>query len=235
MRLQKFLAQAGIASRRKSEEHIINGRVKVNNVTVTELGTKIDPETDVVLYNDKKVEKEENKVYYMLNKPTGYITTIKDEQDRKTVVDLFPEVSQRIYPVGRLDCDTTGLLILTNDGEITYRITHPKYEIEKTYIAKVRGIPSAQALEEFRQGLLIDGRKTAKAKIKIMNQEDDDSVLQISIIEGRNRQVRKMCSAIGHPVLLLSRISIGEISLGDLPIGKSRQLSTKEIDYLRKI
>lgn len=235
MRLQKFLAQAGVASRRKSEELILSGKVKVNNITITELGTTVNPETDIVLYNDKRISPEEKKVYYMLNKPEGYVTTVKDEKGRKTVLDLFSKVSERIYPIGRLDCDTSGLLLLTNDGDITYLVTHPKHEIEKNYIATVRGIPSEQQLQQFRQGLLIEGRKTAKAKVKIINKKYESSTLSIKIIEGRNRQVRKMCSAIGHPVITLKRISIGSIELGELPVGKSRQLTLDEIKYLKSL
>lgn len=235
MRLQKFLAQAGVASRRKSEELILKGQVKVNHIVITELGTTVDPNIDVIHYKDQVVTQEEKKVYYMLNKPEGYVTTVKDEKDRKTVLDLFQEVPQRIYPIGRLDYDTSGLLLLTNDGDITYLVTHPKHEIEKNYIATVRGIPSEHQLEAFRQGLLIEGKKTAKAKISIIHKKNESSTLSIKIIEGRNRQVRKMCSAIGHPVITLKRISIGKIHLGDLPVGASRLLTIKEINYLKSL
>ena len=235
MRLQKFLAKAGVASRRKSEELILNGKVKVNNELVTELGTKVDPETDKVFYKNKLVKPEENKVYYMLNKPEGYITTVEDERGRKTVIDLLSDVKERIYPIGRLDYDTSGLLLLTNDGDLTYVITHPKHEIEKTYIANLRGIPSNQQLQEFRSGLLIEGRKTAKAKIAITDKNKEGAIVTITIIEGRNRQVRKMCAAIGHPVISLKRIAIGAITLGNLPLGKSRLLTTKEIAYLKSL
>lgn len=235
MRLQKFLAQAGIASRRKSEELILSGKVQVNNVVITQLGSKVDPETDVVLYNNKRVTPEEKKVYYMLNKPVGYVTTVKDEKGRKTVIDLLAEVSQRIYPIGRLDCDTSGLLLLTNDGDITYLVTHPKHEVEKTYIATVRGVPTSEELENFRCGLMIEGRKTAKAKIKIVSNKKESATLSIKIIEGRNRQVRKMCSAIGHPVITLQRISIGSIHIGELPLGTNRQLTVEEVSYLKSL
>lgn len=235
MRLQKFLAQAGIASRRKSEELILSGKVQVNDVIVTQLGTKVDPAMDVVLYNNKRVTPEEKKVYYMLNKPEGYVTTVKDEKGRKTVIDLLAEVPQRIYPIGRLDCDTSGLLLLTNDGDTTYLVTHPKHEVEKTYIATVRGVPTSHELESFRCGLMIEGQKTAKAKIKIVSKKKESATLSIKIIEGRNRQVRKMCSAIGHPVITLQRISIGSIHIGELPLGANRQLTLEEISYLKNL
>lgn len=233
MRLQKFLAKAGIASRRKSEELILKGDIKVNDIVITELGTKVDPDCDTVMYKDKIVSQEEDKVYYMLNKPVGYVTTVKDEMGRKTVLDLLGPIPERVYPVGRLDCDTSGLLLLTNDGDLTYLITHPKHEIEKTYIATVRGIPSEVQLERFRQGLIIDNWKTAKAKISIINKTSNKATLSITIREGRNRQVRKMCAAIGTPVINLTRILVGPIDLGNLGEGQYRKLTEKELAYLK--
>lgn len=233
--MQKFLAKAGIASRRRSEELILNGDIKVNNIIITELGTKVDPERDTVMYKDKIVKQEEDKVYYMLNKPVGYVTTVKDEMGRKTVLDLLGPIPERVYPVGRLDCDTSGLLLLTNDGDLTYLITHPKHEIEKTYIATVRGIPSEVQLERFRQGLIIDNWKTAKAKISIINKTNNKATLSITIREGRNRQVRKMCAAIGTPVTNLTRILVGPIELGRLGEGQYRKLTEKELAYLKSL
>ncbi len=233
--MQKFLAKAGIASRRRSEELILNGDIKVNNIIITELGTKVDPERDTVMYKDKIVKQEEDKVYYMLNKPVGYVTTVKDEMGRKTVLDLLGPIPERVYPVGRLDCDTSGLLLLTNDGDLTYLITHPKHEIEKTYIATVRGIPSEVQLERFRQGLIIDNWKTAKAKISIINKTSNKATLSITIREGRNRQVRKMCAAIGTPVINLTRILVGPIELGRLGEGQYRKLTEKELAYLKSL
>ena len=235
MRLQKFLAKAGVASRRKSEELILKGDIKVNNITITELGTKIDPETDIIMYKDKVVTEEEEKVYYMLNKPVGYVTTVKDEMNRKTVLDLFHGIAERIYPVGRLDYDTSGLLLLTNDGDLTYLITHPKHEIEKTYIATVRGIPTEAQLKDFRQGLIIDNWKTAKAKINIISKTNNNATLSITIREGRNRQVRKMCAAIGTRVINLTRISVGPIKIGNLKEGQYRKLTEKELTYLKSL
>lgn len=235
MRLQKFLAQAGVASRRKSEELILKGDVKVNHIIITELGTKVDPDNDTIMYNNTVVTTEAHKVYYMLNKPVGYVTTVKDEKGRKTVLDLLQAVSERIYPVGRLDCDTSGLLLLTNDGDLTYLITHPKHEVEKTYVATVSGIPSSAQLEHFRQGLIIDNWKTAKAKITMLSQNKNLATLSITIREGRNRQVRKMCAAIGTPVISLQRVSVGTITLGPLETGKYRSLTDQEVIYLKNL
>ena len=235
MRLQKFLAQAGVASRRKSEELILNGHVQVNGLTITTLGTKIDPQHDIVKYNDQDITKEQNKVYYMLNKPTGYVTTVKDEQDRQTVLDLLKAIPERIYPVGRLDYDTSGLLLLTNDGDLTYLITHPKHEVEKTYIATVKGVPTQAQLEHFRNGLVIDNWKTARAKINIDHQGQNSATLSITIREGRNRQVRKMCAAIGTPVITLKRVAVGALKLGQLEEGAYRTLTESEINYLKNL
>ena len=168
-RLQKYLAEAGIASRRKSEEWIASGRVKVNGVVVTALGTKIDPQKDQVLFDDQPVViSGEKKIYLMLHKPEGYVTTAKEQFGRPAVLDLVRDVKQRIFPVGRLDYDTSGLLLLTNDGELTYRLTHPKYDVDKTYIAKLYGVPDDMDLQKFRRGVMVDGRKTRPAKIRIL-------------------------------------------------------------------
>lgn len=235
MRLQKFMAKCGVASRRKSEELISQGLVKVNDKVIRELGTKIDPSKDIVKVEDKRIRLESNKVYIMLNKPIGYVTTLKDEKDRKVVTDLIQEVDERIYPVGRLDIDTTGLLLLTNDGDITYKLTHPSKEIPKRYIAIVEGVPNRGELEKFRKGLFIDGKGTAPADIKIAKRFDDESILDISIHEGRNRQVKKMCEAINHPVKKLKRISMGKLELGGLDIGNWRYLNQVEIEYLKSL
>jgi pseudouridine synthase len=235
MRLQKYMASCGVASRRKSEELIKNGQVKVNNKIITELGTKIDPHEDIVKVDDKKISIELKKVYIMLNKPLGFITTSKDDKDRRIVTDLIEGVNERIYPVGRLDADTTGLILLTNDGDIAYKLMHPSKKIEKRYIVVVKGTPNKAELEKLRNGLFIDGRKTAKAGIKILKNFDTDSILDIKIHEGRNRQVKKMCEAINHPVKKMKRISIGEIQLGGLDVGNWRYLNDEEIKYLNSL
>ncbi|WP_352400510.1 pseudouridine synthase [Anaerotignum sp.] len=233
-RLQKFLAEAGVASRRKAEELIVAGKIKVNGKVVTELGTKIDPKKDEVFYLDKKISnKEVEMVYIMLHKPEGYVTTAKEQFGRPGVMDLVKDIDARIFPVGRLDYDTSGLLLLTNDGDLTYKLTHPKHDVDKTYVAKVYGTPDDMDLQKFRRGVVIDGRKTKPAKIQILEKGDRQSTVEIVIHEGRNRQVRKMCEAIKHPVAQLKRVATGELKMGDLPKGKFRHLTAKEVKYLK--
>lgn len=207
----------------------------VNNKIVQELGVTIDPNKDIVKVNDKKIVAEGRKVYIMLNKPVGFVTTLKDEKDRKIVTDLIEGVKERIYPVGRLDADTTGLLILTNDGDLAYKLTHPSNEVMKRYIAIVEGVPNRWELEKFRSGLIIDGKPTAEAFIKISKRYEDESILDIAIHEGRNRQVKKMCESINHPVKKLKRIAIGNLELGGLDLGNWRYLEEKEVEYLKNL
>ncbi|HHW56650.1 MAG TPA: rRNA pseudouridine synthase [Clostridia bacterium] len=233
-RLQKYLAECGIASRRKCEDYILQGRVKVNGRVVRELGVKINPEVDIIEFDGKIVRRENKKIYIMLNKPTGYITSAKDQFGRPTVMDLI-KIKERIYPVGRLDYDTSGLLLLTNDGGLANILMHPRHEIVKTYIAKIKGIPTEKELERFRNGLLIDGYLTSKAEIEILSIENRTCVVEIKIHEGKNRQVRKMCEAIGHPVIFLTRTKIGELSLGKLKPGEWKYLTPKEIEYLKSL
>ncbi len=235
MRLQKYMAKCGVASRRKSEEMISQGLVKVNGKIIIEPGFKVEPDIDRVMVEDKLIRLETNKVYIMLNKPVGYVTTLKDEKNRRVVTDLIEEVSERIYPVGRLDIDTTGLLILTNDGDLTQKLTHPSNKVIKRYIAVVEGLPNRGELERFRKGLIIDGRRTAPASVKIAKNYETDSILDIKIHEGRNRQIKKMCEAINHPVKKLKRVAIGEIEMGGLPIGNWRYLEQEELDYLKSL
>lgn len=232
IRLQKYLAEAQISSRRGAEKIIAEGRVKVNGKTVTELGTKIETETDVVSVDGKPAKICDKLIYIMLNKPEGCVTTVKDQFNRKSVMDCIKDVKERVYPVGRLDYDTSGLLILTNDGELTYRLTHPKHNVVKTYIASVDRTPHEKDMKLFREGIIIDGRKTAPAEIKIIN-KGTNTILEIKIHEGRNRQVRKMCHAINCNVIKLKRVAIGELKLGDLEKGKYRALTENEIEYLK--
>lgn len=232
MRLQKYLAEAQVASRRKAEEIILQGRVKVNDKTITELGTKIESDRDNITVDGKRVQICEKMIYIMLNKPEGCVTTVKDQFDRKSVIDYVSDVKERVYPVGRLDYDTSGLLILTNDGDLTYKLTHPKHNIEKTYIADVDREPDSNDMEKFKKGLIIDGRKTAPAEIEIMKRGRLTS-LKIKIHEGRNRQVRKMCAAINCNVVRLKRIAEGNLKLGNLERGKYRYLTDEEIKYLK--
>jgi len=233
MRLQKYLAQVGIASRRKAEELIRDGMVKVNGNMIIEMGYKVT-DRDIIEVNGKIIANTEKKVYILLNKPVGYISTAKDQFGRPSVVELIKGVKERIYPVGRLDYDTSGLIILTNDGEFTYKMTHPKHEIKKVYMAMIQGIPSQEEMKAFENGLKIEDYITAKANIKIIKNEGDKSLVEITIHEGKNRQVRKMCDAIGHPVIKLKRTAIGPLTLGDLMEGHWRTLSIKEIDTFKK-
>ena len=235
-RLQKYLANNGIASRRKAEELIMQGKVKVNGKVVTELGTKIDTEKDVIEYNGNVVKLQEEKVYILLNKPIDYVTTVKDQFDRKTVIDLV-KVKEKVLPVGRLDMYTSGALILTNDGDFIYHVTHPKHEINKTYTVTLRGKVTDSEVEELRNGVIIDDDyKTKPAKVKILKIDDEKNIsrLEITIHEGKNRQVRKMCEAVGKKVLALHRSKIGEISVKDLKIGTYRYLTDKEVKMLMK-
>ncbi|KPU28383.1 pseudouridine synthase [Caloranaerobacter sp. TR13] len=225
----------GVASRRKSEMLILQGRVRVNGKVIEELGYKINPNVDIVLVDKKPIIKKENNIYIALNKPEGYITTVKDQFNRPTVLDLVKSINERIYPIGRLDYDTSGLLILTNDGDLTYKLTHPKHEIEKVYIAKIKGVPTERELKEFRNGLKIDNYVTSKAKIKVIKMYNDYSIVKITIHEGKNRQIRKMCKKINHPVINLKRIAIGNIKLGNLKKGDWRYLSKEEIQYLKEL
>lgn len=233
MRLQKYIAHCGYCSRRKAEELIQEGRVKVNGNIVCKLGVSIDS-NDNVMVDDIVISKEEKKVYILLNKPCGYVTTAKDQFARLTVLDLLNDIPERIYPVGRLDYNTSGLLILTNDGEFAYKLTHPKHKMSKTYIARIKGMPEKSKLIKFEEGLVIDNKKTAPAKIKIISKDNNTTTVKITIHEGRNRQIRKMCEVIGHPVLELKRIAIGKLELNELEVGKWRYLSNIDMDNIFK-
>ena len=236
VRLQKYLAEAGIASRRKCEEYITEGKVKVNGQVLTELGTKINPEKDKVEFDGKLVEKQDEKhTYILLNKPIDYVTTVKDQFNRNTVLDLV-KVNKRLVPVGRLDMYTSGALILTDDGDFVYKITHPKHEITKTYTVTLRGIISKEEVEQLEKGVDIGDCVTRPAKVKILktDTEQNKSRLEITIHEGKNRQVRRMCEAIGMHVLALHRSKIGNIGVKDLKIGTWRYLRQAEVDELVK-
>ncbi|MBE7043470.1 MAG: rRNA pseudouridine synthase [Ruminococcaceae bacterium] len=227
MRLQKYMAECGVASRRKCEEIINQGRVKVNGTVVTAQGVQIDPETDAIEVDGQMIAVQEQKIYIMLNKPKGVITSVSDQFGRKSVLDLI-DCPYRLFPVGRLDYDTEGLLLLTNDGEFAYRMTHPGHMVEKCYVAKVKGIPNQAALERLRFGVEIEGKKTAPAKA-----EWENEAVVLTIHEGRNRQVRKMLETVGHPVQELKRVSVGNLLLGNLPVGQWRYLNQNELELLR--
>ncbi len=237
MRINKYIALCGAASRRKAEELILAGRVTVNDEVMTELSYKVDEENDIVKVDDKLIKEENKLVYILLNKPEGYITTVKDQFDRPSVLDLVSDIKERVYPIGRLDYETSGLLLLTNDGDLTYKLTHPKHEVDKTYVARVKGKLTKEEIERFKTGLKIEDYTTAPAKLKVIKYDEqrDSSLLEIKIHEGKNRQVRKMCKAINHPVLRLRRSAMGKIKIGDCEIGKYRYLTEDEIKYLKNL
>ena len=229
-RLQKYLAECGVASRRKCEEYIVQGLVKVNGNTVTELGTKIVPVKDTVEMNGKKITKEQ-KIYILLNKPVGYVTTVTDDRERKTVMDLLDGVNEKVVPVGRLDMFTSGLLLLSNDGDFIYKVTHPKHETTKTYIVKTRGVPSEGDLEKLRHGVKIEDYVTSPAKVELLLKDNTNDIARIwiQIHEGRNRQVRKMCEAIGLSVIALKREGVGNLTCEGVEKGKWRYLTEEEV------
>ena len=233
IRLQKYIADCGITSRRKAEELIKQGKIKVNGQIVYELGTKINPQKDMVLYQDKKIQEKQKNVYILLNKPIGYVTTVKDQFKRPSVLDLV-KVKQRVVPVGRLDMYTSGALILTNDGDFVYQVTHPKHEIDKTYTVTIKGIVTEQDVELLKNGVKIEDYTTKPAKVKILKTdlEKNSSRLEITIHEGKNRQIRKMCETVGYPVLALHRSKISGIGVKDLPLGKWRFLSKQEVERI---
>ncbi len=231
-RLQKFMARCGVASRREAESIILSGRVRVNKKVVTELGTKIDEDNDKVFLDGERIQPEKTTYYIMLNKPKGYVTTAKDEFDRKTVLELVSDIDARLYPVGRLDYDSEGLLLLTNDGDFAYKMTHPTEHIPKKYHAIVNGIAGLGHAMKLRQGVEIDGYLTKPAKVEIANVRERTTQLNITISEGKNRQIRRMCEAVGLPVIKLTRVSIGNVNLGNLPKGKWRHLTEAEVKLL---
>lgn len=234
IRLQKYLAEAGIASRRKCEEYITDGRIKVNGKVINELGTKVNPEKDEIYFDDKKIENKEELVYILLNKPIGYVTTAKDQFNRDTVMNLI-KIKERVVPVGRLDMYTSGALLLSNDGNFVYKITHPKHEINKTYTVTLKGIVTKEDVEKLEKGVDIGGYTTKPAKVKILKTDIEKNIsrLEITIHEGKNRQVRKMCEAIEKKVQALHRTKIGNISVKTLKIGQWRYLTKKEIEELK--
>jgi 23S rRNA pseudouridine2605 synthase len=231
-RLQKVMAQAGIASRRKSEEYILEGRVKVNGVVVTELGTKVSEE-DYILVDEKPI-RQERKVYILMNKPRNCVTTVSDDRNRPTVMDHLKNISTRVYPVGRLDFDTTGVLLLTNDGKLTNLLTHPSSEINKTYIATCKGIACDEDLEPLRLGVTVEGVKYSPAKVEIakINEEKETSIIKITIHEGKNREVKKMMEYVGYDVLKLNRESFANLNTKGLYQGQYRRLTKEEINDL---
>ncbi len=235
VRLQKFLARAGVASRRASEKLIEAGRISVNGQVVTELGTKVDPEADEVRLDGAPVRKAAKAVTLMLNKPAGYLTSMKDPQGRPCVAQLVPlDEFPALYPLGRLDYDTTGLLLFSTDGELGNAVLHPSHHVDKTYRALVKGKPSEAALDRLRSGVVLDDGPTQPAEVRLAGRKGKNAYVEIIIHEGRKRQVKRMCEAIGHPVLQLHRVSFGPLELGDLPEGKYRVLSEQEVAALER-
>lgn len=234
MRLNKYMAECGVDSRRNCDKIILEKRVRVNKKLVCELGFVVNEFNDTVTVDGKKITLKNKNVYILLHKPKGYVTTVKDEKGRKTVLELV-DVKTRIYPVGRLDYDTEGLLILTNDGELTYKLTHPKYEVEKKYVARIEGDVSESELDVLRNGVVIDGKKTAPAKAKLLEKNSHDCKVELTIHEGKNHQVKKMFEAIKKQVIFLKRTELGEIKLGGLGRGSWRYLNEKETEYLKSL
>lgn len=235
MRLQKYLAAQGVAGRRAAEQMIADGRVTVNNAVVTEMGVKIIPGRDKVRVDGQPLGGRPRLRYILLHKPTGYLSTVRDDRGRRTVLELIDGVSERIYPVGRLDYDTAGLLLLTNDGTLTQRLLHPSGEVEKTYLAEVRGCPDLAALQRLRRGLRLTDGVTAPAKARLIRRDAQSSLVELTIHEGRNRQVRRMLEAVGHPVLRLKRTRLAFLDIRELPPGHWRELSGDEVARLYQL
>ncbi len=234
-RLNKFLAQAGVASRRQADQLIQTGRVMVNGLVVTEMGVQINPQSDLVEVDGRPVKKRVEYEYLILHKPPGYLTTVRDPFQRPTVIDLLPKTESRLYPVGRLDLDTSGLLFFTNDGDLALALTHPRHLVKKVYQAKVSGIPTNSKLKELSRGILLDDGLTAPAKIALDRIENGNAIIIITLREGKKRQVKRMMRAIGHEVLVLHRVAMGPLILGKLKPGEWRRPSEIELDQLLKL
>ncbi|MGG4395136.1 pseudouridine synthase [Paenibacillus thiaminolyticus] len=234
-RLQKIMANAGVASRRKCEQLILDGKVEVNGEVVTALGVKADPATDIITVNGKPITANANKVYAAFHKPKGVITSMSDPEGRKTVLDFVKGIGGRVYPVGRLDYDTEGLLLLTNDGDLANMLMHPRHHVAKTYHATVKGIPHGDLLEKLREGIQLEDGMTQPAEVEYhdVDMERKSATISITIYEGRNRQVRRMFEAIGHPVVKLKRVQFGNIFLQGIPRGKFRHLTKSEVNELK--
>jgi len=234
LRLAKYLAQAGLTSRRHAEQMIKNGEITVNGQLVTEMGTQVEPGKDIIEYQGRIIGSMPMMSYVLLYKPAGFICSVNDPQGRPTVLSLLKDIKERIYPVGRLDFDTSGLLLLSNDGEFTNLMIHPRYKIIKTYEARVNGRVGQPELDRMRRGLLLEDGMTAPAEVKLLAHDEISSLLEISIHEGRKRQIKRMCAAVNHPVLNLKRTRLAFLSLQDLKEGEYRLLSSQEVEALKK-
>ena len=232
IRLQKYISDCGITSRRKAEELILQGKVRVNGEIVTLLGTRIEECTDRVTVSGKEIKKTPQKIYVMLNKPKGCITSVSDPQGRNTVFTYLTDIRERIYPVGRLDYDTEGLLLLTNDGDFAFRLAHPKHQVEKTYVASMKGKPTPDLLKKLSQGIPIEDYIAKANEVRLLSFDEKSSKVLITIAQGKNRQVRKMFEAIGYPLIGLKRISIGTLKLSKLSPGKWRYLNRQEANQI---
>lgn len=234
-RIQKILARAGIASRREAERMVQEGRVTVNGKVIDSLGLKADSRTDHIKVDGKIIARVEPKVALLLNKPRGYLSTVKDPKGRPTVIDLVRNVPWRVYPAGRLDFDAEGLLVLTNDGEIANLLTHPRYSVPRTYLVKVTGVPEEKKLVRLRRGVMLEDGKASVVSVEVIRRREKNSWIQVVVTEGRNRLVKRLFSAIGHSVLKLKRVQLGPFQLGDLPFGQFRYLRAMEIAKLKKL
>jgi 23S rRNA pseudouridine2605 synthase len=233
-RLQKLLSTAGVASRRLSEELIRQGRVSVNGTVVTELGTRADLDRDDIRVDGRRIRAQKRMRYILLNKPRGYVTTRRDPQGRPTVMDLLKGIREYVYPVGRLDYDSEGLLLLTNDGDLAAKLTHPRYEVDRVYEARIRGVPDRRTLDRLARGVVVESRRTAPARVELVEEREGQSIVHIALHEGRQRQVRKMFDAVGHPVVRLRRIRLGPIADAQLTTGYWRELTPQEVARLRR-
>lgn len=234
MRINKYMAECGVASRRACDEMILEGRVKVNGKKIDTPGLEINEFNDAVTLDGRRITLVSKKYYIMLHKPKGYVTTVKDDKGRKTVMKLI-KIRSRLYPVGRLDYDTEGLLLLTNDGQLAYALTHPSHEVPKTYIAKIKGKISDTEVRQLRKGVEIDGKMTLPAVVKIIDTDDEFSRVEVTIKEGRNHQIKKMFEVVGKEVVFLKRTAIGPLKLGGLGRGEYKNLTSKEIEILKAI
>lgn len=231
-RIQKILARAGICSRRNAEQFIKEGKVAVDGCVITQMGCQADPLKQQITFDGKPAELPAKSIYLLLNKPKGYVTTMRDPQGRPVVTSLLTGIAERLFPVGRLDFNTEGALLMTNDGDLAQRTIHPRYEVNKTYVAKVKGSPSRKQLTHLKNGIEIDGQKTWPARLKVLESNLTLTTLEITIHEGKKRQIRKMFATIGHPVQSLKRIAYGQLTLGELPLGKYRFLNQTELEKI---
>ncbi|NLJ87115.1 MAG: rRNA pseudouridine synthase [Firmicutes bacterium] len=232
-RLQKVLAQSGVASRRASERLILAGQVEVNGEIVRTLGVKVDPAKDVIKVKGELVRPSERKVYYLLHKPKGVVSTCHDPRGRPTVLDFLPRIRERVYPVGRLDFDSEGLVFLTNDGDVALVFTHPRYQVEKRYLVEVQGLPNLRTIGRLQSGVRLADGLTAPARVRLLKELPNSSILEFGIHEGKNRQIRRMCEAVGHPVVYLKRFQMGPLDLEGVPLGEYRRLRSAEVRELR--